>query len=133
MVHELLFGSCKRGERRRGTRKFLFLVKMITRASWTWEARNSNAYFFFETNQAGELPIILKRRNNIQTGQNNNDKETDQLDLDTATPTPLELYSTNNRLDWDINAAAPLHLTRLETTINNKDRKVAPKTNQEAK
>jgi len=45
--------------------------------------------FFFETNQTGELPIILKRRNNIQTGQNNNDKETDQLDLDTATPTPL--------------------------------------------
>ena len=89
--------------------------------------------FFFKTNQAGELLIILKRRNNIQTGQNNNDKETDQLDLDTATPTPLELYSTNNRLDWDINAAAPLHLTRLETTINNKDRKVAPKTNQEAK
>jgi hypothetical protein len=53
-------------------------------------------FLFFETNQAGELPIILKRRNNIQTGQNNNDKETDQLDLDTATPTPLELYSTNN-------------------------------------
>jgi len=89
--------------------------------------------FFFKTNQAGELLIILKRRNNIQTGQNNNDKEADQLDLDTATPTPLELYSTNNRLDWDINAAAPLHLTRLETTKNNKDRKVAPKTNQEAK
>jgi len=24
----------------------------------------------FETNQAGELPIILKRRNNAQTGHN---------------------------------------------------------------
>jgi len=96
-------------------------------------SKTTSIFFFKKTKQAGELPIILKRRNNIQTGQNNNDKETDQLDLDTATPTPLELYSTNNRLDWDINAAAPLHLTRLETTINNKDRKVAPKTNQEAK
>ena len=82
--------------------------------------------FFFQMNQAGELPIILERRNNTQT-EHNNDNETDQTMKLTSwigtstrprnsTPTLLN----NNRLDWDINADAPLHLTRLETTKNNK-------------
>jgi hypothetical protein len=30
-------------------------------------------FFYCETNQAEEPPIILKRRNNVQTGHNNND------------------------------------------------------------
>ena len=52
---------------------------------------SNHSQFFFETNQAGELPIILERRNNTQTEHNN---ETDQLDWDINTTTQLHSNST---------------------------------------
>ena len=65
------------------------MIEQWRKNNWSQGGKKPMQHFF-ETNHAGELPIILKRRNNTQTAQNNDDKETDRLNLDTATPTPLK-------------------------------------------
>jgi hypothetical protein len=54
---------------------------------------------FFETNQAGELPIILIKKKWSGPDKTTNNR---RLDWDINTPTP---YNSTHRLDWDINTA----------------------------
>ena len=54
-------------------------------------------FYFFETNQARELLIILKRRNNTQIGHNKQTKKAHhQLDLDINTA--IQVYNSSQAL-----------------------------------